>query len=317
MKKLTYHIMLLAGLALMSTACGETENFDLELDTTVELNVKYKTATVSLKKESVLVTKGIQPGAAGLSFYGIDGYGQTLYGPEYYNSTSGFYFDKDGYACAPNDEDVRLFIDFDESTLALAVGMVPDVCTGDEVIPVRIGLATDQADCRIRLSVKIYDPDQSSQITIDENASPKDVALSYTLECDAATSGYELERINLKNNAELAQAFVMLPDDMESIVVASSSNPTANKIVFGLTQPDGSITYDWTANAGFYIQADGYLGSWSNGDPIWVELSGLTLVCGHYPGKSVAGTKYVIKPTLVYTKGGKQYQAVVTVTMQF
>lgn len=31
----------------------------------------------------------------------------------------------------------------------------------------------------------------------------------------------------------------------------------------------------------------------------------------------MAGTKYVVKPVLVYTKGGKQYKATITLNMQF
>ena len=38
---------------------------------------------------------------------------------------------------------------------------------------------------------------------------------------------------------------------------------------------------------------------------------------GHRFGVSKAATKYVVRPVLVYTKGGKQYKAVITLNMQF
>ena len=70
---------------------------------------------------------------------------------------------------------------------------------------------------------------------------------------------------------------------------------------------------------GFYCTADGRQGSWNNGDPIWMEYDkdNFVLTYGHYPGKTTAGTKYVVKPVLVYTKGGKEYKAVITLNMQF
>ena len=80
-----------------------------------------------------------------------------------------------------------------------------------------------------------------------------------------------------------------------------------------------TISYSYTANAGFYCTADGRQGSWNNGDPIWMEYDkdNFVLTYGHYPGKTTAGTKYVVKPVLVYTKGGKEYKAVITLNMQF
>jgi len=47
------------------------------------------------------------------------------------------------------------------------------------------------------------------------------------------------------------------------------------------------------------------------------DKDSFTLTYGHRFGVSKAGTKYVVKPVLVYTKGGKQYKAVITLNMQF
>ena len=50
---------------------------------------------------------------------------------------------------------------------------------------------------------------------------------------------------------------------------------------------------------------------------IYVEFSGLTITYGHYPGHCAAGKTYTVKPTLIYTKGGKQYKVTITINMKF
>ena len=166
----------------------------------------------------------------------------------------------------------------------------------------------------------------SGHINIDTNAEPQNVSLSYDLKCDATFGEYVIGTLDLANNGALekiAQAFALQPATLAGSTLPISNGQTATpaegKIAFGLQQPDGTISYSYTANAGFYCTADGRQGSWNNGDPIWMEYDkdNFVLTYGHYPGKTTAGTKYVVKPVLVYTKGGKQYKAVITLNMQF
>lgn len=166
----------------------------------------------------------------------------------------------------------------------------------------------------------------SGHINIDTDAEPQNVSLSYDLKCDAAFSEYVIGTLDLANNGALekiAQAFALQPATLAGSTLPISNGQTAKpaegKIAFGLQQPDGTISYTYTANAGFYCTADGRQGSWNNGDPIWMEYDkdNFVLTYGHYPGKTTAGTKYVVKPVLVYTKGGKQYKAIITLNMQF
>ena len=166
----------------------------------------------------------------------------------------------------------------------------------------------------------------SGHINIDTDAEPQNVSLSYDLKCDAAFSEYVIGTLDLANNGALekiAQAFALQPATLAGSTLPISNGQTAKpaegKIAFGLQQPDGTISYSYTANAGFYCTADGRQGSWNNGDPIWMEYDkdNFVLTYGHYPGKTTAGTKYVVKPVLVYTKGGKQYKAIITLNMQF
>lgn len=174
--------------------------------------------------------------------------------------------------------------------------------------------------------VRFTGTDLLGSFNIDPNADPKDITFTYNLNCDASTAGYELGKIDLVSNGDvvqLAQAFVLgsevLGGNTQTIANATTANPTEGKISFGLLQPNGTYSYTYTANGGFYITADGSQGSWGNGDPIWVEYDkdAFVFTYGHYPGKTEAGKLYIVKPSLVYTKNGVQYKATFVLNMQF
>ncbi len=175
-------------------------------------------------------------------------------------------------------------------------------------------------------TVKFANTDLLGSFVIDTTKDPKDLTLTYNLSCNVATAGYELGTINLLDNGDiqkLAQAFVLQPSVISgatlNIANGETSNPAEGKIAFGLLQTGGTYNYTYTANGGFYCTAEGNQGSWGNGDPLWVEYNKDTFVItyGQYPNKPVAGTKYTIKPTLVYTKGGVKYKATFVLNMQF
>jgi hypothetical protein len=161
---------------------------------------------------------------------------------------------------------------------------------------------------------------------IDPEADPKDIAFTYNFNCNTATEDYNLGTIDLQANGDLqklAQAFVMQPSVLSGNTLAISNgqtvNPAEGKIVLGLLQTNGTYSYTYTANVGFYCTADGNRGSWNNNDPVWFEYDKDAFVFkfGHKPGYSVAGKEYVIKPTLVYTKDGNQYKATFAISLQF
>ena len=163
-------------------------------------------------------------------------------------------------------------------------------------------------------------------IDVDESADPMDVSLSYDLKCNASSGDWVLGTVDLASNGgleQVAKAFAMQTTTLAGatlpIANGTTAEPAEGKVAFGLQQPNGTIAYTYTANVGFYCKADGSLGSWNDGDPIWIEYNkdDFVLTYGHYPGKSEAGKKYVIKPVLVYTKDGKQYKATITLNMQF
>ena len=103
------------------------------------------------------------------------------------------------------------------------------------------------------------------------------------------------------------------------IAANTEQKPAEGKIAFGLQQPDGSIAYNYTANVGFWCSAEGKVDNWGDTAPVFFEYDkdNFVLSDGHRFGVSKAGTKYVVKPVLVYTKGGKLYKATITLNMQF
>ena len=183
----------------------------------------------------------------------------------------------------------------------------------------------EETDMQCPYRLKLDGTDLYGNFQIDVTKDPTDVEFTYDVTCDAALGDYVQGTIQIAGNdlKKLAQAFVMQPTVLGGNTLAIAANTTAEpaegKIALGLLQPDGTINYSYTANAGFYCKADGSQGSWGDDDPVWFEYDKdqFILTYGHKPGCTTAGTKYVIKPVLVYTKGGKQYKATFTLNMQY
>ena len=184
----------------------------------------------------------------------------------------------------------------------------------------------ESTDFQCPYRFKISGTDLYGNFNIDPTAEPTDIEFTYNLTCDASFSDYVLGTVDLNATGDikkLAQAFVMQPTVLGgntlTIANGTTAEPAEGKIAFGLLQPDGSINYTYTANAGFYCTTEGKQGSWGANDPIWFEYDkdGFVLTYGHKPGCTTAGTKYVVKPVLVYTKGGKQYKATFILNLQF
>lgn len=131
--------------------------------------------------------------------------------------------------------------------------------------------------------------------------------------------------MNLLDNGDIikiAKAFRMQPSEISAKTVSKvpSGDPGEGQVAVGLTQSNGSISYDYTANgAGFWCRKNGDKGSWNNNDPVYFEYDPSTfrLAYGHRYGVTAAGSEYVIKPTLVYQKDGVLYKAVIALTLRF
>lgn len=127
----------------------------------------------------------------------------------------------------------------------------------------------------------------------------------------------------------IAKAFKMQPAEIVAAIIPRGEEavkPAEGRIAFGLTQPDGTVSYDYSANGiGFWMTADGWQTRWGASHAFYFEYDGAyTLNIGHLPPDPAAETNAVnpgdlltCKPTLIYTKDGKQYKAVITLHLQF
>ena len=155
---------------------------------------------------------------------------------------------------------------------------------------------------------------------------PEDVEVSLNVTCDASRQDYEQGTVNLLSKGvmdKIAVAFKLQPAEIAAAMAAPSVGKTGSvsegKVTFGLTETSGSINYTYTANAGFWTNAMGNAASYGASAPVYIEYAPSTsvLTYGHKGGQTSAGDKYVLKPTFTYMKGGKEYHAVIKLTMQF
>lgn len=185
----------------------------------------------------------------------------------------------------------------------------------------------EETDAQFPYSFSLEGTGVKGMIDVDTTKDPEDITIdlsrTYTL---AEKTEYALESVDLIENGmaeKLCQAFVLNSGEfsaaVQTISSGSTGSPAEGKITFGITEPDGTVNYSYTANNGFYIAADGSVGSWGSGDPMWVEYTPdtFTLTLGHYPGKTAAGDSYSYKPTFTYIKDGKTYKAVINITVKF
>lgn len=155
---------------------------------------------------------------------------------------------------------------------------------------------------------------------------PEDVTVELTVNCDASLQAYEQGSLNLLSKGvmdKIAVAFKLQPAEIAAAMSAPAVGQTGKvaegKVTFGLTETTGSVNYKYTANAGFWTNAMGNAEAYGASAPVYVEYTPSTsvLVYGHKGGQTKAGDKYVLKPTFTYMKGGKEYHAVIKLTMQF
>ena len=183
----------------------------------------------------------------------------------------------------------------------------------------------EETDMQCPYRFKIDGTDLYGNFSIDETKDPADVAFTFDVKCNAASEDYIQGSIQLQGSdlKKMAQAFVMQPSVLSGatlpIAAGQTAEPAEGKVALGLIQSDGKITYQYTANVGFWCNAKGDLDNWGDTAPVYVEYDkdSFTLTYGHRFGVSKVGEKYTLKPVLVYTKGGKQYKATITLNMQF
>lgn len=184
----------------------------------------------------------------------------------------------------------------------------------------------ETTDDQLPYQLRVTGTNIKDYVYIDPSATPQNLDLSYNLTCSSSKTSYDQGTINLSSNGameKIAQAFVMQPSTISGATSTIAANivgaPSEGKVVLGLEDASGNISYRYSANAGFYCNADGSVGSYAAHSPVWFEYNKDTFVItyGHYPGYSKSGTTYTIRPVLVYTKDGVQYKVRLTLNMAY
>ena len=111
---------------------------------------------------------------------------------------------------------------------------------------------------------------------------------------------------------KIGMAFVMQPSEIAAAIAADRAKYATGKVKFGSLEPDGSVSYKYTANGyGFWYGPDGAVTPWEGSPTVYTQYdrTSWTFQVGSKPGVVSPGEKYTIRPVFVYGN----YQAVVTI----
>ena len=171
--------------------------------------------------------------------------------------------------------------------------------------------------------ISFTNTDLLGNLTIDPNATPEDLTLSYDISF-AAADDYSGTVVNLYDNGDInkvAKALVMQPSAIAGVMLNAKETPREGKIAFAAQETNGTLNYETTANGyGFWYDSNGNATGWGNDSKMFSEFTpgSFEFSIGQYPDLSSAGDQYTIKQALVYTKDDVQYQVtfVFNITMQ-
>lgn len=254
--------------------------------------------------------------------------GETTYTTTTYNSSelsrAGWRY---GYVALLEDGE-RVYGDMHSATSADVEFTIPENC--QRLWFVVLGAPTtyeshawdelDSNDDQWPYKLSFSQTDLLGNITIDPNAQPQDLTLSYNLSFPATTGDdYSGTTLSLNANGDItrvAQALSMQPSAISAALLAAGESPAEGSIAFAAVEPSGSNNYSTTANGyGFWYAGDGSVIGWGDDSDLFSEFSeaNFEFTIGQFPGHSVAGDQYTIKQAFVYTKDGQEY----TVTFEF
>lgn len=144
------------------------------------------------------------------------------------------------------------------------------------------------------------------KFTGDEQAS--DVEIVKQVEC-SASAGYAGPVVNLEADdlRAIGTAFVMQPYDIAGKMAENRDKVASGAIKFGAVEPDGSVSYNFTADGwGHWFAADGSVSAWSAAYLYSQFTPGSwSFQFGVHPnrvsgGEMKAGDKYTVRQALVY-----------------
>ena len=113
---------------------------------------------------------------------------------------------------------------------------------------------------------------------------------------------------------KIGYAFVMQPSEIAAAIASDRANYAKGKVKFGSMEPDGTVSYQYTANGyGFWYAPDGSVTPWGGTPTVYTQYdrTSWTFQVGTKPGVVSPGEDYTIRPVFVYD----DYQAVVTIHM--
>ena len=183
----------------------------------------------------------------------------------------------------------------------------------------------DANDVQWPYKVRFSNTNRLGEIDVDTEGEPTDTTFTYTVNANGASADYLLGTIDLLSEGliiPIAEAFKLQPSyikaNTQPVTVNTTSSPKEGKISFAMKQPTGnSYSYTYTANLGFWCRENGAPTSWGSSQVVYLEYHTDTCVLdyGHMPSTG-KGKTYVLRPTFVYRKDGKNYYATIELTMK-
>jgi len=156
--------------------------------------------------------------------------------------------------------------------------------------------------------IKLTNTDLFGNISFTGDETPRSITINHSISTSAA-AGYSGTSYTLSDDdlVELAYAFVLQPSEIQAKIPTSRDNVASGEIKVAAVQPDGSLSYNYTANGyGFWYNSDGSVDSWSN-SYTYMEFTPSSWTCqfGVHPtkvssGSIKAGNTYTDKFALVY-----------------
>ena len=163
--------------------------------------------------------------------------------------------------------------------------------------------------------VRFTGTDLFGKIDFDGTETPHDVEIVKDVDVPAA-DGYSGPTFTFEQEdfEAIGRAFVMQPSEIAAAIAPDRANYKKGKVWFGSLEPNGSVSYNYTANGyGFWYDATGAVTPWSGSPTIYTQydVTSWTFQLGSKPGVVSPGETYTIRPVFVYGN----YKAVVTIHM--
>ncbi|MDE6374788.1 MAG: DUF4859 domain-containing protein [Alistipes sp.] len=200
--------------------------------------------------------------------------------------------------------------------LWLVVACTPSVYMGHEWDE------DDTNDAQWPYKVRFSGTDLFGTIHFSGDETPGSITIRKEVSC-SAQAGYGGPAVVLDDDdlMALAYAFVLQPHEIVAKLPADRANVSKGEVKFAAVQPDGSLSYDFTANGyGQWFGADGTVSSWGSAY-LFSEFSpaSWTFQLGVHPsrvsaGELCPGDRYTIRQALIYGEYRATIEFCVTIT---